>query len=117
MLLISLPRREARLDDLRDLEEPLDDIFPVAAPYPLTRVEAGVSVSEREHTLQVEGAHVGQDGRVGQQAGFVVDEFGHPRVAEGVGVVVGALADQAFRVEGEPAARGLPDVVVMDVTM
>ena len=86
------------------VEHPLDDIVP-AELQPPTCVEAGVGVGERQHAPRVEGEHVRQDRRVGQQAGFVVDQFGHHRVAERVGAVIGALAHQAFRVEGEPAAR------------
>ncbi len=54
---------------------------------------------------------------MGQQAPLVVDKFGHHRVTERVGAVIGALADEALGIKGEPAARRLPDVVVMDVAV
>ncbi len=46
-----------------------------------------------------------------------MNDLGHSRVAECVGAVVSALANQAFGVEAEPTARGLPDIAMMDVSV
>ena len=74
---------------------------------------------EGQQALEIQGQAVRQQARLSPHPGRIADDLGTlNRIAQRVREIVVAVAEEALRVDGEPAAVAvMQDVVVVDVAV